>query len=265
MNKIEIANLFIRAAFIDSRLPIEAGPKRLKAAWVKYAARTEAEQRKWFISEPTDEGANQIHKLDKGPIHDWWMAFWDGRSVDTSRNDYRLWELANEMMTLVAEEQNRRALWAWAMSKVGTLQAHQTKTRYTAPKLSKKLGKKERVKIHKRTSRDVSFAAWCQSEGIHEETGRRRKDRALSIMEQYLVRGSSQNAKTPDFTLLPVGGVLEHISDNIAADAPSRKERFIERDRDTVFCKDFTIAEFRKNVAADNRRKADLRRRQVAA
>ena len=45
MNKAEIANLFIQAAFIDSRLPISAGPKRLKAAWFTGAALTEADQR----------------------------------------------------------------------------------------------------------------------------------------------------------------------------------------------------------------------------
>src|ERR1044072_6756897 len=168
------------------------------------------------------------------------------------------------MVPLVADEQNRRALWAWAQSKVGTLQAHESKTRVTAPKLAKKIGQKERVKIHKRTSKDVSFAAWCRSEGIHEETGRRRKDRALAVLEQYLVRGNSQNAQSWENPLLPVGKVSEHISDPVSQDAPSRKERFVERDQDTVFCKEFTLAEWRKKIASDNRRKADLRRRQAA-
>lgn len=103
MNRAEIANLFVRAAFIDSRLPIDARPKRLKGAWFTGAALTVEDQRKWLIREEGDK-PSQIHKLDKGPMHDWWMAFWDGKSVDTSRNDVRLWELANELVTLVADE-----------------------------------------------------------------------------------------------------------------------------------------------------------------
>ncbi len=269
MNKIEIANLFIKAAFIDSRLPISNGPKKLKGAWLTSAALTEAEQRRWGIKEASDTGPNQLHPKDKGPMHDWWMAFWDGRSVDTSRNDVRLWELANELMTLVGDEQNRRALWAWAASKVGALNANQVKTRKLDKKITAKLKKVDQgatvaITVHKRTNYDVSFAAWCRSEGIHEMTGSRRKDRAIAVIEQYLVRGASPNAQSWENQVLPVGPVLEHISDNIAADAPSRKERFAERDRDTVFCKDFTIAEFRKAVAADNRRKAELRKRQAA-
>ncbi|NTG00089.1 hypothetical protein G6L30_08145 [Agrobacterium rhizogenes] len=263
MNKMEIANLFIRAAFIDSRLPIDAGPKRLKSAWVKYAARTEADQRKWFIREETDRGPSKLHKGDKGPIHDWWMEFWDGRSVDTSRNDVRLWELANEMMTLVADEQNRRALWAWAMSKVGTLKAHQTKQRKTIKKL-RAGDPSEKLKIHKRTSYDVSFAAWCRSEGIHEMTGSRRKDRAIAVMEQYLVRGISPNAKSWQEGLLPVGGIFEHIADTVATDAPNQKERFVERDADTVFCKEGTVFDWREMRKAEAHRRADLRKQRAA-
>ncbi len=269
MNKIEIANLFIRAAFIDSRLPISAGPKKLKGAWFTPAALTEAEQRRWGIKEASDTGPNQLHPKDKGPMHDWWMAFWDGRSVDTSRNDVRIWELANELMTLVGDEKNRRALWAWAASKVGTLNANQAKTRKLDKKISDKLKRvdedaKVTVTLHKRKNYDVSFAAWCRSEGIHEMTGSRRKDRAIAVIEQYLVRGASSNAQSWENPLLPVGPVSEHISDNIAADAPNRKERFAERDRDTVFCKEFTIVEWRKKIASDNRRKAELRKRQAA-
>lgn len=254
MNKAEIANLFIKAAFIDSRLPIDARPKRLKGVWLNPAALTEADQRKWIIREEGDK-PSQIHKTDKGPMHDWWMAFWDGRSVDTSRNDVRLWELANELMTLVADEGNRRALWAWAMSKVGTLEAHQDKTRKT-----RKFGE---VKLHKRTCKDVTFAAWCRSEGIHEMTGGRRKDRAIVVIEQHLIRSGSLNAQTGEFGLLPVGAVFEHISDNIAADVSKDEGRTFERDRDTVFAKDKTLAIWRE-YRNERRRRARLIKTQAA-
>lgn len=258
MNKAEIANLFIKAAFIDSRLPISEGPKRLKAAWFTGAALTEEDQRKWLRHEQ-GEKPSQIHKLDKGPMHDWWMAFWDGRSVDTSRNDVRLWELANALIVLVADEHNRRALWAWSMSKVGTLQAHEVKTRKTTRKLGA-----EKIKAHKRTSKDVSFASWCRSQGIHEMTGSRRKDRAIAVIEQHLVRGSSSNIETGEFGVLPVGPVFEHISDNIAADASKDSGPTFERDRDTVFCKEATIFNWRE-IRNQQRRQAAAKKRQAAA
>ncbi|MBD9372784.1 hypothetical protein IB238_09145 [Rhizobium sp. ARZ01] len=251
MNKAEIANLFIKAAFIDSRLPIDARPKRLKAAWFTGAALTEEDQRKWIIREQGDK-PSQLHKLDKGPIHDWWMAFWDGRTVDTSRNDFRLWELANELIKIVANEGNRRALWAWAMSKAGTLQVHEDKTRKT-----QKFGT---LKLHKRTNRDVSFAAWCRSEGIHEMTGSRRKNRAIAVIEQYLVRGGSPNVETDDFGVLPVGAVFEHISDNIAANASEDKGRTFERDRDTVFAKEATLSVWEEYRSARRRRAREKKR-----
>lgn len=262
MNKMEIADLFIKASFIDSRLPINTGPKKLKCAWVGNSALTEEDMRKWFVKEPTDEGKDKIIKGDKGPVHDWWMAFWDGRSVDTSRNDYRLWELANALIVIVADEGNRRALWAWSMSKVGALQAHETKTRTIIKKLRRP--DDETLKVHKRTSRDVSFAAWCHAEGIHEMTGSRRKNRAIAVIEQYLVRGASSNVETGHFGVLPVGHVFEHISDIITADAPNRKERFFQRDADTVFCKDATIFNWREIRNADRRRKFEARKQKAA-
>lgn len=269
MNKAEIANLFIKAAFIDSRLPINAGPKKLKAAWFTGAALTEQDQQRWIHREKDDEGANQLHKGDS-PIKDWWLAFWDGRSVDTSRNDVRLWELANELMALVADESNRRALWAWAASKAGSLEAHETKTATAC----RKMGKVKLTK-HKRTSRDVSFRAWCKAEGeidaegrrksIHEMTGTRRKDRAIAVIEHHLVRGSSPNTGTSPLEVLPVGPVFEHISDMIGAVASDHKGPTFERDQDTVFAKEDALFNWREIRNAERRRKDANKRRQQAA
>lgn len=265
MNKAEIANLFIKAAFIDSRLPISAGPKKLKSAWFTGAALTEEDQWRWIQREATDEGPSKLHKGDS-PIKDWWLSFWDGRSVDTSRNDVRLWELANELMSLVANESNRRALWAWAAAKAGNLQADEVKTK-----------RRSGVKLtsHKRTSRDVSFRAWCKAEGeidtegrrksIHEMTGMRRKDRAIAVIEQHLVRGSSPNVVTAPFEVLPVGPVFEHISDMIGAVASDHKGPTFERDQDTVFAKEDALFNWREIRNADRRRKDAAKRRQQAA
>lgn len=221
MNKAEIEDIFIKAAFIDSRLPDTAKPKRLKGQWIGGSLLTTQDMMKWIVREETDRGPNMLHKGDD-PIKDWWLQFWDDRSTDTSRKDVGLWELAMELMTLVSDEGNRRALWAWAAAKVNNLSAHEKKTRQT------KEGKQgtlpaQRLTLHRKTRKGVSFAAWCKSEGIHEMTGSRRKDRAIAVILQHLVRGSSPNVETSEFGVLPVGPVFEHISDMIGAGSESEE------------------------------------------
>lgn len=237
MNKAEIANLFIKAAFIDSKLPIDARPKRLKGASLPFF-HTEQDIRERRAT-GIRGGKEREHLLPgEDPLNEWRTAFWDSLEDRISRNDVRIWELANELVTIIADEANRRALWAWAMSKAGTLTADDYVVRQT-----KKFGN---LKVYKRTGRDVSFKAWCRSEGIHDMTGSRRKDRAIAVLEQYLVRGASQNERTGEFGVLPVGGVFEHISDNIAADAPEHIGPTFERDRDTVFAKEDTLSVWRE-------------------
>jgi hypothetical protein len=255
MNKTEIANLFIKAAFIDSRLPITARPARLKGQSIGF-----------FHSEQDikDRRATGIRRgkerefllAGDDPLNEWRVEFWASLEDRISRNDVRLWELANELVTLVADEDNRRALWAWAASKVGALEADQYKTRQT-----KKFGV---LSIHRRTGKDVSFKAWCRAEGIHEMTGSRRKDRAIDIIEQYLVRGGSQNAQSGNFGVLPVGPVLEHISDNVAANAPEHIGPTFERDRETVFAKEDAIFDWR-SYRNERRRRLREARKAVAA
>jgi len=255
MNKTEIANLFIKAAFIDSRLPINARPARLKGQSLAFYHTEQDIKDRRATGIRRGKEREFLHAGDD-PLNEWRTEFWASLEDRISRNDVRLWELANELITLVADEGNRRALWAWAASKVGTLDAEKTKSRET-----KKFGK---VTLHRRTQRDVAFKTWCRSEGIHEMTGSRRKDRAIAVIEQYLVRGSSQNAQTGDFGVLPVGPVLEHISDNVAANAPDHKGPTFERDRDTVFAKEDAIFDWR---SYRNERKRRLReaRKAVAA
>lgn len=271
MNKAQIADLFIKAAFIDSRLPDTARPKRLKGSWIgDSVALTEEDQRKWIVREKTDNGVSRLLKGDD-PIKDWWLQFWDDRSTDMSRKDIRIWELAMELMTLVADEGNRRALWAWAASKVNTLDADEMKTRTT----TKKTGR-QKLRLHKRTRKAVSFAAWCRAEGdiddqgrrkaIHEMTGTRRKNRAIAIIEQHLVRGSSSNNENGGFGLLPVGPVFEHISDMVGAGSESEEGLRSIMD-DTAFspigvleARDFSWAEARNEM----RRQREAKRREAA-
>lgn len=258
MNKSEIADIFIKAAFIDSRLPDTARPKKLRGQWIGGSLLTEEDQRKWIVREKTDQGPSKLHKGDD-PIKDWWLQFWDDRSTDTSRKDIRVWELAMELVTLVADESNRRALWAWAASKVGSLVAHEVKTRKTSQKMGGGA-----LKVHKRTSRNVTFSAWCKAEGIHEMTGMRRKDRAIDVILQYLVRGSSPDALTAEGGVLPTGPVFEHISDMIGAVASDHKGPTFERDRETIFAKEDAIFNWQAARNATRRQREAKRREQAA-
>jgi hypothetical protein len=258
MNKAEIAELFIKAAIIDGRLPINARPQKLKGSWVPFI-HDELDVVSRIKTYMRDE---QLHK-DDDPFNEWALRFWDGENGRLEPEDVGLWERANDLVALVSDEGNRRALWAWAAAKAGTLQANQTKTRVA----SKKMGR-ARLKLHKRTNKNVSFAAWCRSEGIHEMTGTRRKDRAIAIIEQQLVRGSSSNNGSSDFGVLPVGPVFEHISDMIGAGSISEEGLRSIMD-DTAFspigvleCRDFSWALARNEMR--RQREAERRKKQAA-
>jgi hypothetical protein len=258
MNAIEIADLFIKAAVIDGRLPINAKPKKLKGSWVPFI-HDENDVKSRIKTYLRDE---HLHK-DDDPFNDWVNRFWDADDRRLEPEDVALWERANDLITLIADEGNRRALWAWAASKVGTLEAHVTKTRNA----SKMMGK-VKLTSHKRTNKDVSFAAWCRSQGIHEMTGSRRKYRAIAVIEQHLVRGSSSNNGSGDFGVLPVGPVFEHISDMIGAGSISEEGLRSIMD-DTAFSpigvlgeRDFSWVEARNEIR--RQREADRRKRQAA-
>lgn len=256
MNKADIEDIFIKAAFIDSRLPDTAKPKRLKGQWIGGSLLTTQDMMKWITREKTDVGHNQLRKGDD-PIKDWWLQFWDDRSTDMSRKDIATLELAMDLVTFVSDEGNRRALWAWAAAKINNLSAHETKKRASR----KGFGT---LTAHKRTRKGVSFAAWCKSEGIHEMTGTRRKDRAIAIVLQRLVRGSSPNTESGAWGGLPVGPVFEHISDMIGAGSVS-EEGLRHTMNEAAFspigvieARDFSWAEARNQ----QRREREARRRE---
>jgi hypothetical protein len=260
MNQLEIAELFIKAAWIDGRLPINASPKRLKGSWVPFVHTEEDVKSRIRTGISFGDFREQLH-TDDNPFEDWVQKWWDEESQRLKPDDLAAWERANELIVLVSDEGNRRALWAWARAKVGTLVAQQTKTKTASKRM-----KNAKLKIHKRTRRDVSFAAWCKAEGIHEMTGTRRKDRAIAIIEQQLVRGSSSNNETGLSGVLPVGPVFEHISDMIGAGSVS-EEGLRSIMYDTAFspigvldARDFSWAEARNQA----RREREERRRQAA-
>lgn len=132
------------------------------------------------------------------------QSFWDSRSTRLKTSDIAEWERALDLMRMVPDDSQRRCLWSWSRAKAG--------------------GK--------------SFAKWCrQREHIHEETGRRRKDRALiSILTRI-------NCVNGDFTheidveaLLPVGPEISDKDDKMGTVVgwidPKNIPHFCDIDRD---------------------------------
>lgn len=259
MTELEIIDLFIRAAAIDQKLPNDAKPKKLRGQRLPgMSPQTESDQNGW--SHPPENDivlkrhgkkvnlgkASKLHKKDEGPHHDFRWSFWD--SDEISRKDVSDWELAMNLIALSASPENRRCLWAWSRAKAGCLFV-QVKNR------------SGKVRIEK-----TSFAKWCRLEGIHEETGRRRKDRAIAIINQHLVRDGSPNAESGHSWVLPIGPEFEHIPDTVAVDAPPSKEmvRF-ERDAETEAAKREEIFKWEDETTKSNRLKARLRKQFMAA
>lgn len=183
MTGFEIAELFIRAAFIDTRLPDTARPKKLKAAWVPFVHTAEDIQSRIRTGD-------RHEKLEPGdnPFDEWLNEYWDEAKQKLTHADIADWERCNDLIKLVGNEDNRRALWNWAIAKAG----------------------------------GRPFVKWCRTEGIQEMTGSRRKDRAILAIEAQLVRNTLENNDNSPLGMLPTGPVLEHITDTLAADMPRK-------------------------------------------
>jgi hypothetical protein len=124
------------------------------------------------------------------PLAEQRKAFWERIGIMPTARELAELEALHDWLTAVGNEQNRRALLAWARSKVG--------------------GK--------------SFRRWCfQVEGIHPETGRRRKDRALEQISAILGGRTSQNSENWEIRGLHSGHEIADVSDTIAEDAGKRE------------------------------------------
>lgn len=145
MTADEVTELFIEAALIDRRLPNTARPARVKSMSLPYVADW-ADKMQW--------GSERLEEERR--------EFWQNLSNRLNPNDVTLWEKASDLIRLVGNEGQRRALLHWSIAKAG----------------------------------GRPFAQWCRKvERIHEETGRRRKDRAVLsiILAQSCVEGGSNH------------------------------------------------------------------------
>ena len=182
MNIGEIAEKFIRAAEVERASHEHVGPTALRAQQLPYV-HTFADKAGWR-KEIGD-------KLLKGedPLAEERKAFWERIGIMPSAHELAELEALHDWLTAVGNEQQRRALLAWARSKVG--------------------GK--------------SFRRWCfQVEGIHPETGRRRKDRALEQISATLRGRTFQNNESAEIRVLSCGDQIGDVSATVEEDAGRR-------------------------------------------
>lgn len=182
MNIGEIAEKFIRAAEVERASREHVGPAPLRAQQLPYVH--DYTDKLGWRKEPGD-------KLERGadPLADERKAFWERMGLMPTASELRELEGLYDLLMMVEDDGERRALLAWARSKVG--------------------GK--------------AFRRWCFNvEGIHPETGRRRKDRALARISANLVRSTTQNSEIDCSPLLHSGPQISDVSDTFGEDAGKR-------------------------------------------
>ncbi len=183
MNIGDIAQRFIRAAEVERASREHVGPAPLRAQQLPYV-HTYADKAGWR-KEPGD-------KLEKGadPLAEERKAFWERMGMMPTGEELRELDGLYDLLMLVGNDGERRALLAWARSKVG--------------------GK--------------AFRRWCfDVEHIHPETGRRRKDRALFTIEHRLGGNCSQDSAEGGPGLLHRGPDFGDVSGTLDEDAGRRE------------------------------------------
>jgi hypothetical protein len=182
MNIGDIASIFIRAAEIDRNSREHVGPGALRAQQLPYVH--DWNDKAGWRKEPGD-------KLAKGedPLAEERKAFWERLASMPTAAEISAVEKIFDWLIATNDDAERRALWAWARAKAG--------------------GK--------------SFRRWCfQVEGIHPETGRRRKDRALQRISDHLAGKRDLHAQTAEIRVLSYGHEIGHVSAILAEDAGER-------------------------------------------
>lgn len=186
MNIGEIAEKFIRAAEVERASTVHVGPGRgpgyIQAMALPYIHDIE-DKRNWR----KEVGDKLVKTAD--PYADERKAFWERVGLTPTAAELRELDGLYDLLMMVDDDGERRALLAWARSKVG--------------------GK--------------AFRRWCfQVESIHPETGRRRKDRALARIFAQLVRSDVQNSENGVSDLLHGGPEIGDVSDTLAEDVGQR-------------------------------------------
>jgi hypothetical protein len=228
MNIGEIAERFIRAAEVERHSPEHVGPAPLRAQQLPYV-HTYEDKLNWR--------KEQGDKLERGsdPLSEERKAFWEKLGIMPTAQELSQLEGLYDLLMMVDDHGERRALLAWARSKVG--------------------GK--------------AFRRWCfQVEGIHPETGRRRKDRALTRISDRLSRSDAQHSENDRSPLLHSGPEIGDVLDTVEEDAGKRNglNNWAAEDAFTSFLADqkhdFSWAEKRNQLR--RQRQAERRKNEAA-
>lgn len=196
MNLAQIAETFIRAAEIDRNSREHVGPAALRAQQLPYV-HDQADKNGWGKAKEQrilDRRGRLIQGdwLDENedPLAAERRAFWERVGRQPTSAELAAIEIIFDLLRAADDEAERRALLAWSRAKAG--------------------GK--------------SFRRWCfQTEGIHEATGHRRKDRALAKIERRLSGSMAQHGESAPVGVLMRGHEIGDVSDTIAEDAGERE------------------------------------------
>lgn len=119
-------------------------------------------------------------------LKEWRQEFWSSARAQVTAPEVTRWEECLAWtMTLLDDPDQRRALWAWARAQAG----------------------------------GMSMAKWCRLNGIHPETGARRKVRAINRISAALGRSAPQHTEIDPFAVLAETGKSIYFSDTFEADA----------------------------------------------
>lgn len=168
---------------------------------------------------------------DKHAVNWAWL---DPKNLRVTTNDVGLWEAAMEMMKLVPDPKKRRALWAWAKTQAG----------------------------------GISFSKWCREierPGIQRQTGEWRRQAAIESIVLAFARKPlqhKQNSPEDDFTNT---AEISDIHVNIANDAPTYWRAPDARPMACDFDQGLQNFEWADLQNERRRKRAELRKRQVAA
>ncbi|NDV88784.1 hypothetical protein GTW51_18985 [Aurantimonas aggregata] len=188
MNEAEIAERFIAAAETNRKRQVKGTkPTEYGSAMPEYV-RTRADMNGWGRS----HGDHLLPGDD--PLAEERRRFWEGETTRPSAAAISCLEQCERWTAvLVSSPDNRRALWAWAKSKAG----------------------------------GQTFASWCfKVEGIHPETGRRRKDRAISQIASALGGNVLQHKEMQGSGVLFEGAISAYFADTVEDEAPKGPRDF---------------------------------------
>lgn len=214
MNELEVRELFVLGALIDSRLPERDRPARLKSQSLPFVHDFE-DRRGW---DPADIAAGlvvqkNVHgrkvdlsegerkrlkrtledRLEYGDRgrHDIEAAnFWDGDRITPQQ--VTEWEKCNELIRFVKRERNRRCLWAYAQAQAKVLRI--AKPVLTIRNQQETHNNKIQPTFEMETVlARVSFSKWChQIEGVHRNYGKTCADTAIAEITLALASKTMQ-------------------------------------------------------------------------